>query len=58
VRPEDATIACSSGSIECFVFASVGLVGGSCSGDPFAEDPNNQWAYMPLSVFWRTLLDF
>lgn len=46
----DATIACSSGSIECFVFASVGLVGGSCSGDPFAEDPNNQWAYMPLSV--------
>ncbi|CAK9094176.1 Hypothetical protein SCF082_LOCUS44275 [Durusdinium trenchii] len=46
----DASISCSSGTIECFVFASVGLVGGSCSGDPFAEDPSGKWAYMPESV--------
>eukprot|EP00930_Biecheleria_cincta_P084411 TRINITY_DN7388_c0_g1_i4.p1 TRINITY_DN7388_c0_g1~~TRINITY_DN7388_c0_g1_i4.p1 ORF type:complete len:748 (-),score=72.78 TRINITY_DN7388_c0_g1_i4:152-2284(-) len=46
----DATLACSSGNIECFFFASVGKVGGSCSGDPFFEDPSNEWAYMPESV--------
>lgn len=52
---EDASITCSSGLIECFVFASIGAVGGSCSGDPFKEDSTNQWDYMPLSV---TCLDF
>ena len=51
--PKDASITCSSGLIECFVFASIGAVGGSCSGDPFKEDSTNQWDYMPLSVTWR-----
>jgi len=46
----DASITCSSGLIECFVFASIGAVGGSCSGDPFKEDSTNAWDYMPLSV--------
>ena len=46
----DAVVSCSSGTIECFVFASTGKVGGSCSGDPFMEDPGGEWAYLPESV--------
>lgn len=52
LTPQDASITCSSGLIECFVFASIGAVGGSCSGDPFKEDSTNTWDYMPLSATW------
>jgi hypothetical protein len=45
-----ATIACSTGTISCFEFASMGKVGGSCGGDTFAEDPSGQWAHLPAAV--------
>ncbi|CAE7242175.1 unnamed protein product, partial [Symbiodinium natans] len=46
----EATVSCASGTIECFVFASTGKVGGSCGGDPFLEDPGGEFAHMPESV--------
>ncbi len=33
---EDGTVTCKTGSIQCFVFATLGQVGGRCSnGDAF-----------------------
>ncbi|CAE8595016.1 unnamed protein product [Polarella glacialis] len=47
----NASISCDTGTIECFLFASMGEVGGRCiNGDAFKENPNNEWAYMPASV--------
>lgn len=46
-----ASLACDSGTIECFTFASLGSVGGRCSnGDPFLEDPSRNWAFLPAAA--------
>lgn len=43
-----ATITCpGNGQIQCFVFAAIGKVGGSCAGDEFMEDPSGEWAHLP-----------
>jgi len=45
-----ATLTCGSGNIECFVFAAVGKVGGSCGGDEFLEDPGGEFASVPVAA--------
>jgi len=46
-----ATIYCPTGTtIQCILYATYGRAGGSCSGDPFSDDPSGEWVYLPEAV--------
>lgn len=56
---ETGLMSCGSGSIKCFLYATVGKAGGSCTGDPFKDDPSGVWgetiAYMPSLIMEQAI---
>ncbi len=45
------SISCSAGgTIQCIIYASYGKTGGSCSGDPFKDDPSGEFEYLQDSI--------
>ena len=45
------TLTCPTGTtIKCILFATYGLAGGSCSGDPLKEDPSGSFESIPEAV--------
>lgn len=56
---ETGLLNCGTSTIKCFLYATVGKSGGSCTGDPFKDDPSGvsgkTIAWMPESVMQQAI---